>query len=157
MHWFFLNNFSRILVKNVPCLIFPFIFSDSLRYVPCARMRTVFFISIRLVNFYLVLLGTISWFLNFRILKFSIFWNFFEFGFSLVAVLFFRISNIFSTSFYGVYEGLILLFYLFFIKIYIKTRFSLNKILLQLTGRLFGCCDWFEHWGRTCAQAQNQN
>ena len=47
----FLNNFSRILVKNVPCLIFPFIFSDSLRYVPCARMRTVFFISIRLVNF----------------------------------------------------------------------------------------------------------
>ena len=102
----FLNNFSRILVKNVPCLIFPFIFSDSLRYVPCARMRTVFFISIRLVNFYLVLLGTISWFLNFRILKFSIFWIFFEFGFSLVAVLFFSNFEYFFDFFLWCLRGL---------------------------------------------------
>ena len=104
---------------------------------------------------FFVLLGTISWFLNFRILKFSIFWNFFEFGwFSLVAVLFFRISNNFFDFFLWCLRGL-LLFYLFFIKIYKKTRFSLNKILLQLTGRLFGCCDEFDHQGHPRAQNQN--
>lgn len=43
---------------------------------------------------------------------------------SRCSFIFFEFRIFFSTSFYGVYEGLILLFYLFFIKIYKNALFS---------------------------------
>ena len=68
---------------------------------------------------------------------------------------FFRISNIFFDFFLWCLRGLNSSFFISFLLKYIKTRFSLNKILLQLTGRLFGCCDEFDHQGRPRAQNQN--
>ena len=130
-----------IFWENVPCLIFPFIFSlcyDSL----CAPLRTFFIFSIRLVNF-LVLLGTISdWLLNFRILKFSA-----NFRIRVLSLRFFRISIIFFDFVLWCLRGLNSSFFISFLLKYIKTRFSLNKILLQLTGRLFGNCDGFTTGG----------
>lgn len=118
--FFFWSSSESELVHPIdPCLIFPFIFSDSLRYD--YSLSTVghsatdfFYISIRLVFF--------IWFflvrsLDFWIFEFSnfprCFWNFLELGFSLV-IGFFEFRIILSTSFIGVNEGLILLFYLFF-------------------------------------------
>ena len=87
----------------------------------------------------LVLLGTISdWFLNFRILKFSA-----NFRIRVLSLRFFRISIIFFDFVLWCLRGLNSSFFISFLLKYIKTRFSLNKILLQLTGRLFGNCDGF--------------
>ena len=136
--FFFWSSSESELVHPIdPCLIFPFIFSNSLRYDSCATMLSgLFFIfSIRLVNIY--------WFFLVRSLDFWIFEfsNFRLFGIfsnsdSLSLQFYsFRISNIFSTSFYGVYEGLILLFYLFFIKIYKNALFSEQNPIAK-TGRV---------------------
>ena len=115
----------------------------------------LYFFSKRLVNF----IFCSSWYdlLIFEFSNSQIF-DFLEFFrirliLSRCSFYFFEFRIIFSTSFYGVYEGFF--FFISFLLKYIKTRFSLNKILLQLTGRLFGCCDEFDHQGRPRAQNQN--
>ena len=80
-------------------------------------------------------------FSNFRFLA-----NFLEFGFSRCSFVFSNFEYFFD-FFLWCLRGLNSSFFISFLLKYIKTHFSLNKILLQLTGRLFGCCEDSTTWG----------